>query len=154
MPSRANGPAPPTPATHAGPVREPAGTKASIITQELLLPRPTISGQTPSQRIFSVASGINARALRISRDDSEKMEFWLFMELREEQKWVSFKMTPFDWICATSLFNTRLEELYRAKGHGTSPVLKVPRALMEKLGDIERDILVRLVMQDFMGESY
>ena len=128
----------------------PAVPGGDTLTQELNLPKPNLSGQMRSQRLFSVATGIDPRSLRISNDPSEVTEFFLFMQLREERQWASFRMTPFNWLCATSLFNTKLEEAYLAKGYTATPVLKAPRALMEKLGDIEQRILVRLTTQDFM----
>ena len=73
------------------------------------------------------------------------------MQLRQERQWVSYRMTPFNWLCATSLFNTRLELAYLENNQTATPVLKTPRALMDKLGDIERNILVRLATQNFTG---
>ena len=70
------------------------------------------------------------------------------MDLREKYQWASPRMTPFDWICATHLFNTELESLNRRDLRSTRTI-KVPRALMDALGDVERTILVRILEQNF-----
>ena len=121
-----------------------------IAAGEKHIPTPDIQGMTRSQRVFSVATGIDPRTLTFSRSDSG--EFFLFMRLRDQLKWASFRMSPFDWICATHAFNTEIEMLNQ-KDLRTVRSLKVPRALMEKLGDVERDILARLSEQNFVGTS-
>ncbi|KAH9855088.1 hypothetical protein C2E23DRAFT_725157 [Lenzites betulinus] len=115
------------------------------------LPAPVISGMTRSQRLFSVATGIDARSLSFAcSGDSD--EFYLFMRLRKEHQWASFRMTPFNWVCAASLYNTELRRLNHERGK--SLVSKTPRALMEKLGDIEPDILGRLATGNYASRKH
>ncbi|KAH9931192.1 hypothetical protein B0H21DRAFT_699867, partial [Amylocystis lapponica] len=102
------------------------------------LPLLTVSGDTPSQRLFSVATGIHPRSMTISSND----EFYVFMDMRYEKKWVSFEMSPRKWVIAANDYNTRLEAFNRSRG--TSTIRKTPRALMEKLGEIEPKILARI----------
>jgi hypothetical protein len=75
------------------------------------------------------------------------MAFFLFMEMRLENQWVSYDMTPARWARATGEFNRRLAEDGRQRG--VSSVLKHPRALMEKLGEIEGKVTDRLYRNDF-----
>lgn len=73
------------------------------------------------------------------------------MRLRKEQQWASFRMTPFDWVCAASLYNTELQKLNRERGRAL--VMKTPRALMEKLGELEPDILGRIATDNYSCKS-
>ncbi|KAH9940973.1 hypothetical protein B0H21DRAFT_697284 [Amylocystis lapponica] len=102
------------------------------------LPVLTVSGDTPSQRLFSIATGIHPRSMTISSND----EFYLFMDLRNERKWASFEMSPRKWVIAANEYNARLETFNRSRG--TTTIRKTPRALMDKLGEIEPKILARI----------
>ncbi|KAI0323780.1 hypothetical protein GY45DRAFT_1264040, partial [Cubamyces sp. BRFM 1775] len=113
------------------------------------LPRPTISGLTRSQRVISIATGIDPRSLTFTRGESDA--FFLFMRLRKEHRWASFSMTPFDWVCAASRYNLEVDRLKRERGLALT--YKTPRALMEKLGEIEPRILARLMSGDFPKTS-
>ncbi|EIW64988.1 uncharacterized protein TRAVEDRAFT_159779 [Trametes versicolor FP-101664 SS1] len=115
------------------------------------LPSPTISGLTRSQRLFSVATGVDPRSLSFPRN-ADAEEYFLFMRLRKEQQWASFRMTPFDWVCAASLYNTELQKLNRERGRAL--VMKTPRALMEKLGELEPDILGRIATDNYSSRNH
>ncbi|KAI0667040.1 hypothetical protein C8Q78DRAFT_413566 [Trametes maxima] len=109
------------------------------------LPAIDISGLSPLQRIFSIATGLNPMSTSISSGD----EFFLFMNLRAGHKWVSHNMTPQKWVEAAALYNMELEKADRRLGHFRGTVQKTPRALMDKLGDIEPIILRRLSDGDY-----
>ncbi|GBE80642.1 hypothetical protein SCP_0303590 [Sparassis crispa] len=110
----------------------------SALALTLALPALNISGLTASQRVFSISTGIHILSLTILTDN----EFYLFMNLRSEFQWVSYNMTPQKWVVAANDYNVRLEALNGAKGKNT--IRKTPRALMEKLGEIEPKILTCL----------
>ena len=98
---------------------------------------------TRSQLIFSISTSIDPRSLSIKRKD----EFFLFMEMRAEHQWASFSMTCRKWVTATSSFNTQLEE--RQKGGNLEIVKKNPRALMDKLAEVEQQIIQRSTTGNF-----
>ncbi|EPQ51434.1 hypothetical protein GLOTRDRAFT_22104, partial [Gloeophyllum trabeum ATCC 11539] len=88
---------------------------------------------TRSELLFSVSTGINIRSLTINNNE----EFFLFMDMRAEEKWVSFQMTSKKWVLATEKYNKRLEEAARTPSKSNSPfIAKNPRALMQKLGEV------------------
>lgn len=70
------------------------------------------------------------------------------MEMRAEFQWASFNMTSRKWVAATETYNLRLEELCKAKG--AVAMKKNPRALMDKLGQIEPKIAVRIATGNFI----
>jgi hypothetical protein len=70
---------------------------------------------TLSQHFFTIATRIDARAMHITSN----VEFQLFMDLRAEFGWISFKMTPKQWAAATETYNNRLQEKNRANGSET-----------------------------------
>ena len=107
----------------------------------ICLPVPTISGTTRSQILISLVTGLDPRSLKFSNNDDE---FYLFMELRAEYKWVTYNMSALNWVEAASIFNTTVE---KKKGAGT--IRKTPCALMEKLEDVEKKIHFRLKNNDF-----
>ena len=107
---------------------------------------PDLQGLTKSQRLFSVATRIDVRSLTITGE----AEFYLFMEMRAERGWASFKMTPHKWVVETANYNTRLEELNRRAGQLF--IAKNPRALLDKLAAVEISVMSRLATQDFKCE--
>jgi hypothetical protein len=116
------------------------------VTKELsLIPRPP--GMTRSQHFFTIAMRIDARAMQILGN----IKFHLFMDMREEFAWISFKMTPKQWALATETYNTRLEEKNRANNM-LNTVKKHPQALLRKLGEIEVVVMNRVVKKDFKCE--
>lgn len=75
------------------------------------------------------------------------VEFFLFMDMRVEFQWVSFSMTSRRWIVATEEYNARLEVLN--KKQGLSTVKKNPRALLDKLGEIETKVSARIFSKNY-----
>ena len=69
-----------------------------------------------------------------------------------EFQWTSFTMTSQKWVSATHTYNERLEE--KARVRGVQFIKKNPRALMEKLGEIEPKISKRLLTKNFKCLSY
>ncbi|KAG1861003.1 hypothetical protein C8R48DRAFT_544974, partial [Suillus tomentosus] len=100
-------------------------------------------GMTRSQHFFTIAMRIDARAMQISGN----IEFHLFMDMRAEFMWISFKMTPKQWAVATDTYNNRLEEKNSANGLKT--VKKNPQALLRKLGEIEVLVMNHVAKSDF-----
>ncbi|GBE88497.1 hypothetical protein SCP_1303130 [Sparassis crispa] len=111
-----------------------------------MLPTLQITGLMRAQKIFSISTGINVNSLSISSDT----EFYLFMDMRAEKKWASFNMTPCKWVEAAEAYNSRLEALNSAKGLPT--VWKTPRALMDKLGELEPKILICIASKDYTSK--
>ena len=99
---------------------------------------------TRSQLIFSLATQTDPRTLTIQRGD----EFFLFMDLRAEHQWASYKMTSHKWILATKAYNLRLQSSCSLNGH--SYIAKNPRALMDKLSEIEQIIAHRITTGNYM----
>lgn len=99
---------------------------------------------TRSQLIFSLATQTDPRTLIIQRGD----EFFLFMDLRAEHQWASYKMTSHKWILATKAYNLRLQSSCSSKG--LSYIAKNPRALMDKLSEIEQMIAHRISTGNYM----
>ena len=74
------------------------------------------------------------------------------MNMRRDNSWTSFGMTPTKWVAAAQDYNLRLGEYNRSRGKIT--IFKTPRALMEKLADVESKILVRIASNNFVCESF
>ena len=107
------------------------------------LPLPQHPELTRSQLIFSIATSIDPHSLAIERKD----EFFLFMDMRAEDQWASFSMTCRKWVNATNIFNTQLEE--QRKGENLDVVKKNPRPLMDKLAEVEEQIIQWLTTENF-----
>ena len=114
----------------------------SVVT--LCLPTPNVSGTTKSQRIISAATGFPTQSMKFSNDD---VEFFLFMNLRAQYQWATHKMTSVSWVEATSIFNAALEK----KKPGA--FRKTPRALMEKLESVEKQVHYRKKRNDYRCEQ-
>jgi hypothetical protein len=120
----------------------PSATPAS--TDVFNLPvGPEFEKLTRSQRLFSIATQTDVRALNISRD----VEFYLFMEMWSERQWVSFRMTPLKWVGETREYNSRLQK------QDPTMIPKHPRALMDKLIVMEVKILERIATNNFKCKS-
>jgi hypothetical protein len=126
--------------------------QVSVLTLAQSLPLPISNPHrlTRSELLFKQATGIDPRALRIS--SSEDGAFFLFMEMRLEHQWVSYDMTPVKWIKATKEFNERLAA--GGEGRRPSPGQKHPRALMEKLAEIEGKVADQLYHNDFKSAPF
>lgn len=88
----------------------------------------------------------DARALEIKGDH----EYYLFMTMRAERNWLSYKMTPQRWATDTAEYNTRLAAA--AKEGKWDFVEKNPTALVTKLVSMEVKILQRLATGNFKCE--
>lgn len=117
----------------------------SVLHANSKLPKINIVGLTPSQRIFSIATGLDPQSLSVSSGD----EFFLFVNLRAEHKWASYSMTPSKWVEAATVYNTELEKLNRSLSHFKWITHKTPRALMDKLSEVEGMVLRRLAAGDY-----
>ncbi|KAF9475045.1 hypothetical protein BDN70DRAFT_814702 [Pholiota conissans] len=104
-------------------------------------------GLTRSQLLFSMGTLIDPRALNVST----KEEFYLFMDMRSEFQWTTFGMTASKWASAAEEYNVWLESIGKEKSITT--VKKNPRALADKLKNIEPHITNRLLKQDFRSNS-
>ncbi|KAJ6450330.1 hypothetical protein DFH09DRAFT_1400157 [Mycena vulgaris] len=141
-------PRPPIPG--ASTIGQPSGSSSTApqcdltgLTELLPLPKhidPTGSRPlTRSERLFLAGTGTNPKSLEISGS-----EFFLFMDMREELHWKSSDMTSRKWVEATALYNGRI---------GSGSVAKSPRALSDKLGEIERVILNRIATSKFLSQK-
>ncbi|KAI1784482.1 hypothetical protein LXA43DRAFT_901577 [Ganoderma leucocontextum] len=119
-------------------------------TNEPCLPSAAIVGLTRSQRLFSVVTQVDPRALTFSKGGSSR-EFYLFMKLRATHKWATFQMLPYDWVCAASTYNTAIKDLNRE--HGAAFPLKTPRALLDKLSVVEAQIFGRIRDNNYRSRS-
>ncbi|KAF8173443.1 hypothetical protein BJ912DRAFT_1079230 [Pholiota molesta] len=104
-------------------------------------------GLTRSQLIFSIGTAIDPRALRIDEGD----EFFLFMDMRIEFQWTSFGMTAAKWASAAQIYNNRLEGLNKKKD--VEFIKKNPRALADKLNEVERQINERNITKNYASKS-
>ncbi|KAG1769928.1 hypothetical protein EV702DRAFT_1049495 [Suillus placidus] len=130
------------------PAVTPSSTPPNPVAGTIALtPIPRPPGMTLSQHFFTIATRIDARAMHISSN----VEFHLFMDMRAEFAWISFKMTPKQWAAATETYNNRLEEKNRANGSET--VKKNPQALLRKLGEIEVAVMNHVAKNDFKSCS-
>ncbi|OJT10741.1 hypothetical protein TRAPUB_12742 [Trametes pubescens] len=78
----------------------------------------------------------------------EDIEFFVFMDLRAEQKRTSFSISSRMSVGATEEFNSRLAIRYTEKGL-PPPFPKHPRALADKLADIETTIIKKISANDY-----
>ncbi|KAI0686377.1 hypothetical protein C8T65DRAFT_591216, partial [Cerioporus squamosus] len=113
------------------------------------LPIIRITGLTRSQQMFSLATGLDPRSIAFTRP--EKDAFFLFMELRKELQWATFKMSSRDWVVAATLYNQAVEKKNAAEGKAL--VRKTPRALLDKLHEVELAIIQRVGKGDYRSRS-
>jgi len=111
----------------------------SHLTQPL--PLPVDAKQTQSEQFFLSATNVDIRALTIAKG----LEFYIFMDLRAEYKWVTYSMTTTKWVHATNEFNSRLR-----KSGIQDVILKSPRAVMDKLAEIEDVIADRILKNNYL----
>ncbi|KAG0698511.1 hypothetical protein DFH29DRAFT_1018080 [Suillus ampliporus] len=100
--------------------------------------------QTWSQHLFSIAMGIDPHSLTFQNSE----EFYLFMNMRAEFKWVSYQMTSKHWVLATEEYNCHL-----VKKMGQSIIQKNPQALLRTLGDIEPKLMNRTIKDEYTSKS-
>ena len=115
-------------------------TTASASTDVFQLPvGPEFKKLTRSQRLFSLATRTDVRSLEISGD----CEFYLFMAMRAERQWASFRMTPQKWVTETMEYNSRLQK------EDPMAIAKNPRALLDKLIAMEVTIIDRVATNNY-----
>ncbi|KAK6971771.1 hypothetical protein R3P38DRAFT_3297859 [Favolaschia claudopus] len=85
----------------------------------------------------------NPKALEICRG----MEFFLFMDMRSKFGWKASSMTSKRWADAVGKYNERL------LSSTPDAVAKSPRALIAKLGEVERMVLDRIATNDFTART-
>ncbi|KAG1878540.1 hypothetical protein C8R48DRAFT_589772 [Suillus tomentosus] len=90
-------------------------------------PIPRLPWITYSQHFFIIATRIDVCVMQISGDT----EFYLFMDMRVEFTWISFKIIPKQWIIAIKIYNNHLEE--KSHGNSVKVVGKNPRPFFESL---------------------
>ncbi|KAF8054908.1 hypothetical protein FPV67DRAFT_1681291 [Lyophyllum atratum] len=78
-------------------------------------------------------------------------EFFLFMDLRLEEGWASFNMNAQRWVAATDAYNRRLQALCEKRN--IPFIKKNPRALLDKLGEIEPQIKRRIATGDYYNSK-
>jgi predicted acyltransferase (DUF342 family) len=117
----------------------------SDLTQPLPLPaNPGGPKYTRSERFFLLATNVNIHALSIGKGE----EFFMFMDLRAENKWVTYNMTTAHYLHATSDFNSRLQQQ-----SNTLTTLKTARAIMDKLAEVEDIIANRIITKNYRCAS-
>ncbi|KAI6030972.1 hypothetical protein EDC04DRAFT_2548900, partial [Pisolithus marmoratus] len=99
-----------------------------------------VTGETRSQQLFSIATGIPPESLVISGED----QFYLFMEMQAEFRWLSYQMTSRKWVDATNEYNRRL-----ILKLGPSVMKKNPQALLQLLSRIECWLIERIIKDDY-----
>lgn len=130
--------------TGHGSHRAASSHAAAVLTQQLPLPPGlNVQGLTQSERIFAVATGVDPRSLRINQGE----EFFLFMSMREMYKWRTYSMNSKRYADGVKTYNLALEPLAQRKGFLF--VEKNPRALLDKLTEIEAVILKRCKTKNF-----
>ncbi|PIL26529.1 hypothetical protein GSI_12287 [Ganoderma sinense ZZ0214-1] len=127
----------------------PTTLNFSAFYQTLKLPPVYITGKTRSQRIFSIKTGVDPLSTKIEADD----EHDLFMTLREKCQWVSHDMNPRKYVEAASVYNIELEKQNRLNAYVSYTVRKTPRAIMDKLANVEDQVIKRLISNDFTSKS-
>lgn len=108
---------------------------------------------TPSERIFSLKTHFNIRSLYIGGGEGTSHEFYLFMAMRQQYGWQTWRMSAAEFAQATEQYNERLTHENSRRGIRTT-VPKHPRALVNKLAEVEAMCLNRIKMQDFKCTSY
>lgn len=98
---------------------------------------------TRSQRLYTKLTGLSFDVFTIRGNT----EYYLFMNMRDEKKWASFRLTTQEWTKMAKEYNIRLERANAARNIKTVP--KSPWTLVDKLGEMEATILMRLSKGDF-----
>lgn len=129
----------------------------------LVTPLPAPSSVGPhklsrSEQLFASCTGIDPRALKIGQGE----EFFIFMDLRAEERWASFNMTSRRWVAATRAYNERLkvhvdthnDKLHPSNVHNRLVFIeKHPRALADKISSVETDITNRITTNNYYCKS-
>ncbi|KAA1473136.1 hypothetical protein DENSPDRAFT_899980 [Dentipellis sp. KUC8613] len=111
-----------------------------------------------SEQLFALCTGIDPRALKIGRGK----EFYIFMDLRAEERWASFSMTSRRWVTATLAYNEQLKAHVDTHNEKLPPsnihdrlvfIEKHPRALADQLSSVETDITNRITTNNYYCEQ-
>jgi hypothetical protein len=133
-----------TPPSRPGAITAPNNPITSELATQL--PKPVASNGeklTRSQVFYSLATNTDISSLSVGRG----AEFFLFMNMRAEFQWVSYNMTSQKWVLAAKEYNRRLADLNTSNSQA---VHKNPRALMDKLGEIEPVVVSRIARKDYI----
>ncbi|TRM55405.1 hypothetical protein BD626DRAFT_469578 [Schizophyllum amplum] len=124
----------------------PAST--TFANADVATPLPLVrNARSRSELLFLHHTSLDPLALVIKGD----VEFYLFMDMRAEEHWITYKMTSKHWIPATEKYNERLRQVCLKSSSSYTP--KNPRALFDKLAEIEPQILKRLNTGDYTSRS-
>ncbi|KAF8176924.1 hypothetical protein BJ912DRAFT_930520 [Pholiota molesta] len=126
-----------------------ASSSKTTLSLEMLqrpLPKPT-KFLTRSQVLFSIGTSVDPQELRIAEGD----EFFLFMDMRAEFQWISYAMTGSKWAAATNVYNKRLDDLGKKKN--LRFIKKNPRALVDKLNEVEAQINNRIIKENYRSQN-
>ncbi|KAG1843756.1 hypothetical protein F4604DRAFT_1596604, partial [Suillus subluteus] len=102
------------------------------------------AGQTRSQHLFLISTGIDPCSLTFQSSD----EFYMFMDMWSKFKWLSYQMTSKRWVLATEEYNRCL-----MMKNGQSVMPKNSQALLRALGDIELKLMSKITKNDYTCES-
>lgn len=114
---------------------------------QLPLPHNHSGSLTQSQLVYERLTGLLFLAFKIETDD----KFYLFMDFCLKYQWVLFKLNAQGWVEAMEVYNQELTALNTMRGITTIP--KNPHALIDKLGEMEREILLRIARNNFVCKS-
>ncbi|KAG2120419.1 uncharacterized protein F5147DRAFT_563009 [Suillus discolor] len=98
---------------------------------------------TQSQHLFSIATGIDPHSLTFQNSD----EFYLFMDMRAEFKWLSCQMTLKHWVLPMEEYNC----CFTQKA-GRSVIQKNPQALLHVLGDIKPKLMNHIIRDGYTSK--
>ncbi|KAG2046052.1 hypothetical protein BDR06DRAFT_857411, partial [Suillus hirtellus] len=92
------------------------------------------------QHLFSISTGIDPCSLTFQNSH----EFYLFMEMQAEFKWLSYQMTLKHWVLVTEEYDCCL-----IKKKGQSVIQKNPQALLHVLDDIELKLMSKITKNNY-----
>ena len=94
-------------------------------------------------------TGVQATTLTIG---TQGPDFLAFMHARFDKKWVSYEMTAAKYTEAANDFNRYVND--ELQKHGRPPLKReqhrTAQAVMNRLSDLETEIIGRIVQQDFL----
>ncbi|KAI0681977.1 hypothetical protein BC835DRAFT_1300938 [Cytidiella melzeri] len=106
---------------------------------------PRLIHLSPTERLFHNATDIDPRSLTIAKHGPE---FFLFMKLRQAKQWASYQMNPRLYAAAAEDCNEALK-----KDSSTQSIHpKNPRAIMDRLAEVEATIVDRIGQKHYKGE--
>ncbi|TFY79755.1 hypothetical protein EWM64_g4258 [Hericium alpestre] len=121
----------------------PAAAQTTALTAPLPIPS-SPAGLSRTEHMWSFLTRMSAHSMTIARSG---LEFLVFMEARAEQQWSMATMSPRRWVTATS--STMRNSTRDTASKICAPVLKHPRALVDKLDEVEDKIISRILKDDY-----